>query len=58
MADEFVLFEDGQEVDWFDPVLGIFTTDDAWVVDNGVNAYAIPRKAGRTYEIRPMKERA
>ena len=62
MSSEFVVFDDGEEADWIDPVVSVSPvvsvneTGAAWFVDNGCATYEVPKLPGRTVAIRPRKE--
>lgn len=49
---EFVVIEDGKEVDWIDPVLSLEETETHWHIDNGFSVYTVGRTPGRTHLIR------
>ena len=54
MNSEFVVFDDGEESDWIDPVVHANETGAAWFVDNGHHTYEIPKLPGRTIAVRPL----
>lgn len=55
MSIEFVVFDDGHETDWIDPVVSISETATAWFVDNGHDVYEVPKLPGRTVITRQME---
>ncbi|AWN04060.1 hypothetical protein PBI_PEREGRIN_235 [Rhodococcus phage Peregrin] len=52
MTSEFVVIENGQEVEWIDPVISVIENSECWVVDNGHYQYSVVKGPGRTMIIR------
>ena len=53
---EFVAFEDGQELEWVEPMVSVRETDEAWFVDSGHYVYEVAKRPGMTAEVRPRRE--
>ena len=53
---EAVLFIDGWEADWIDPLVSIDETVAYWVVSNGVHKYKIEKGDLRKLVAREMRE--
>lgn len=51
VTSRFVVFDDGVESDWIDPVLEVNESEESWFVNNGFNTYEIPKIYGRTVTI-------
>jgi hypothetical protein len=52
MTSEFVVIENGQEVEWIDPVINVEEHSDHWLVNNGHYYYPVVKGPGRTMIIR------
>nr|WP_179275248.1 hypothetical protein [Rhodococcus sp. 06-1059B-a] len=52
MTIEFVTIDAGRETDWIDPVIDVRETETHWLVDNGLDIYAVEKRPGRTIVIR------
>jgi len=53
LSSEFVVFDNGVETDWYDPVTTAQEDDTGWTVNNTYHEYRIEKKPGRTVLIRP-----
>ena len=45
----------GKEVDWIDPLLDVWLTDDEFIIDNGAYRYEQPRSEYPLWTFRLMK---
>lgn len=52
MGQEAVLFENGKEIDWIDPVISVEENDYDWIIDNGFYKYHLKKKNNRKLVIR------
>lgn len=49
---EAVLFENGREIDWIDPVISVEEDNYEWIIDNGFYKYHLKKKDNRELIIR------
>lgn len=54
---EAVLFENGREIDWIDPVISVEEDQFQWIIDNGLYKYHLDKKPGRELIIRGKHDR-
>lgn len=53
---EFVVFEDGEEVDWLDSVENVQETELFWIVQTEYNEYKVEKGPNRTGQLRILQE--
>lgn len=56
MTLEFVVIDDGKEVDWIDPVISYDDCGDHWKVDNGYGIYRVDHQPNRETVVRKRIE--
>lgn len=56
MSQEAILFENGQEIDWIDPVISIEENEHEWIVDNGYFKYHLTKGKYKELVIRNRSE--
>ena len=52
MGQEAVVFENGKEIDWVDPVFSVVENNHEWIIDNGHYRYHINKRDNRELILR------